>query len=96
MRSIDNKLIIRIVVGILFFAALAFLVFNENGLMKYLNAKKELKQMDKDINKAEEKLIMLSREIDSLKTSKVKLERVAREKYHMVKKSENVFRIEEK
>ena len=52
--------------------------------------------MDDDIKKAEEKLFLLEHEIDSLKTSKEKLERVAREKFHMMKKTEKVFRIEEK
>lgn len=96
MHSIDNKIIIRIVIGLIFIAASVFIVVNENGLLKYLNARKELKQMDYEIKKAEEKLILLELEIDSLKSSKEKIERVAREKYHMIKKTENVFRVEEK
>jgi cell division protein FtsB len=77
-------------------AASVFIVVNENGLLKYLKARNDLKQIDIEISKAEEKLILLENEIDSLKTSKEKFERVAREKYHMIKKTENVFRIEEK
>lgn len=96
MRPIDNKLIIRIVIGILFLAAAAFLVLNENGLLKYLKVRNELKKMESEIRLSEEKLKTLEHEIDSLRTSKEKLERVAREKYHMIKKNENVFRIEEK
>lgn len=96
MRPIDNKLIIRIVIGILFLAAAAFLVVNENGLLKYLKVRNELKKMESEIRLSEEKLKTLEHEIDSLRTSKEKLERVAREKYHMIKKNENVFRIEEK
>ncbi|MFA7420511.1 MAG: septum formation initiator family protein [Melioribacteraceae bacterium] len=92
----NNKLVIRILIAVVFLGASAFIVFNENGLLKFLKIRKELKQMDSEIKKAEEKLFMLEREIDSLKTSKVKLERVAREKYHMLKKTEKVFRIEEK
>lgn len=92
----NNKLVVRILIAVVFIGAASFLIFNENGLLKYLKAKKELKQMDEEIKKAEEKLFMLQHEIDSLKTSKEKLEKVAREKYHMMKKSENVFRVEEK
>ncbi len=92
----NNKLVIRILIAVVFLSASAFIVFNENGLLRFLKIRKELKQMDSEIKKAEEKLFMLEREIDSLKTSKVKLERVAREKYHMLKKTEKVFRIEEK
>jgi len=92
----NNKLVIRILIAVVFLSATSFIVFNENGLLRFLKIRKELKQMDSEIKKAEEKLFMLEREIDSLKTSKVKLERVAREKYHMLKKTEKVFRIEEK
>jgi len=96
MRSVDNKLIIRIIVVLVFLSASAFLVFNENGLLKYFKVKKELKQMELEIRKAEEKLFILKSEIDSLQTSKIKLERVAREKFHMSKKDEKVLLIEEK
>ena len=92
----NNKLVIRILIAVVFLGASSFIVFNENGLLKFLKIRKELKQMDSEIKKAEEKLFILEREIDSLKTSKVKLKRVAREKYHMLKKTEKVFRIEEK
>jgi cell division protein FtsB len=92
----NNKLVIRILIAVVFLGASSFIVFNENGLLKFLKIRKELKQMDSEIKKAEEKLFILEQEIDSLKTSKVKLERVAREKYHMLKKTEKVFRIEEK
>lgn len=91
-----NKLVVRILIAVIFLGAAAFLVLNENGLLKYLKVRKEMKQMDNDIKKAEETLFMLEHEIDSLKTSKEKLERVAREKFHMMKKTEKVFRIEEK
>ena len=91
-----NKLVVRVLIALIFLGATAFLVLNENGLLKYLKVRKELKQMDDDIKKAEEKLFLLEHEIDSLKTSKEKLETVAREKFHMMKKTEKVFRIEEK
>ena len=58
--------------------------------------KKELNQLDNDIRKSEELIKAMEAEIDSLKTSKVKIERVAREKFDMMKKNEKVFKIEEK
>jgi cell division protein FtsB len=91
-----NKIVIRIVVMLLFLGVVAFLVFNENGLMKYLKVRKELKQMETQIKIAEKKLTLLELEIDSLQTSKEKIERVAREKFHMMKKNEKAFRVEEK
>ena len=91
-----NKLVIRIIVGVLLLAVCAFLVFNDGGLIKYLKVRKELSQMDMQIRIAERRLASLEKEIDSLQTSKVKIERVAREKYHMMKKNEKAFRVEEK
>ena len=92
----NNKLVIKIVVAVFLLAVCAFLVFNENGLIKYLKIRKELSQMEIQIRSAEEKLSALEKEIDSLQTSKVKIEQVAREKFHMAKKNEKAFRVEEK
>ncbi len=95
MISFNKKFIIRISIAVVFVSALAFLFLNENGILKYLSMKNEIKKIDRDIIKAEERLRAIESEIDSLKTSKVKMERVAREKFHMMKKSEKVFKVEE-
>ena len=76
--------------------SLAFLFFNENGILKYLKTKSELKRLDLELQRTAEKVKALEKEIDSLKTSKAKIEKVAREKFHMMKKNEKVFKIEEK
>jgi cell division protein FtsB len=95
MISLNKKFIIRISVAVVFVAALAILFLHENGIIKYLNMKSEIRKIDRDIIKAEERLSAIEAEIDSLKTSKVKMEHVAREKFHMMKKSEKVFKVEE-
>jgi cell division protein FtsB len=95
MISFNKKLIIRITIAVVFVAALAFLFLNENGILKYASMKKEIRKLDQDINNAEDRLKSIEAEIDSLKTSKVKMEQVAREKFHMMKKSEKVFKVEE-
>ncbi len=92
----NNKLVKRIIVLVLFLAVCLFLVFNESGFLKYLKVRSELKNMNNQILLAEKKLSALQKEIDSLQTSKEKIERVAREKFHMMKKNEKAFRIEEK
>ena len=91
-----KKIIYRIVLLIVTLAALAFITFNEYGVLRYLHMKKELNQLDADIRKSEERIKAMEAEIDSLKTSKEKLENVAREKFDMMKKNEKVFKIEEK
>jgi cell division protein FtsB len=95
MISLSKKALSTIIIAIVFFFALAFLVLNENGLLKYLKTRNELNSLDAEIRKTEDKIKSAEMEIDSLKTSKVKIEKVAREKFHMMKKSEKVFKIEE-
>ena len=96
MISFNNKLLKRLIIILILLGSLAFLFFNENGILKYLKTKSELKNLDQELQKAVEKVKALEREIDSLKTSKEKIEKVAREKFHMMKKNEKVFKIEEK
>ncbi len=96
MISLNNKLLNRLIIILILLGSLAFLFFNENGILKYLKTKSELKHLDQELRKAVEKVKALEKEIDSLKTSKEKIEKVAREKFHMMKKNEKVFKIEEK
>jgi len=96
MISLNNKLLKKLIIILILLGSLAFLFFNENGILKYLKTKSELKHLDQEFKKAVEQVKVLEREIDSLKTSKEKIEKVAREKFHMMKKNEKVFKIEEK
>ncbi|NJD22918.1 MAG: septum formation initiator family protein [Melioribacter sp.] len=96
MISLNNKLLKKLIIILILLSSLAFLFFNENGILKYLKTKSELKYLDQELRKTSEKVKALEKEIDSLKTSKVKIERVSREKFHMMKKNEKVFKIEEK
>lgn len=80
---------------VLFLAVFAFLFFNENGILKYIKLRNEISNLEKEINKTEEKLKQLQTEIDSLQKSDYKIEQVAREKYNMLKPNEKVFRVEE-
>ncbi len=96
MISLKNKLLKKLIIILILLSSLVFLFFNENGIIKYLKTKSELKYLDQELRKTSEKVKALEKEIDSLKTSKAKIERVAREKFHMMKKNEKVFKIEEK
>ena len=96
MKLPKKKLIYRIVFIIVTLAVVVFITFNEYGFLKYLHVKRELKQLNEEILRSEERIKAMEAEIDSLKTSKEKIEQVAREKYDMKKKNEKVFKIEEK
>ena len=95
MVAIKNKLILRILFLVVVLGAISFLVFNENGIIKYIKMKSELTKMDSDIRQADERIKMLQTEIDSLHSSRLKIERVAREKFNMMKKNEKAFKIQE-
>ncbi|MCL4549792.1 MAG: septum formation initiator family protein [Bacteroidetes bacterium] len=95
MAAFKSKLLLRISLVVVILGALAFLFLHENGILKYLELKSELNKIDSEITASEEKLKSLQAEIESLKNSKEKIERVAREKFNMMKKNEKAFRIDE-
>lgn len=76
---------------------LFYLVFNENGISRYLKLKNQLDSLNVQVNKVEDSNKKLHQSIDSLR-SKVpaKIERVAREKYNMKRKGEKAIKIIEK
>jgi cell division protein FtsB len=88
-------MIIRVILGLLIISISAFLFFNENGILKFLSLKSELRELDLKLKSAEEKIKILEAEIDSLNSSNSKMERVARERYHMMLPGERVLRVEE-
>lgn len=61
----------------------AFLLFNNNGLVKYFRLNSELDDLRMKIELANAEIELLDLQIDSLKNSTVKIEKVAREKYRM-------------
>lgn len=95
MKLGSSKVIIRIILLVVSLAVLAFLFFNEYGILRYLKLKDEISAIEKEISDADNQLQSLKAEIDSLKTSNVKIEKVAREKYNMLRKNEKVLKVEE-
>jgi cell division protein FtsB len=95
MSKSQKKMIIRVILGLLIISISAFLFFNENGILKFLSLKSELRELDLKLKSAEEKIKILEAEIDSLNSSNSKMERVARERYHMMIPGERVLRVEE-
>jgi len=68
---------------IVFSILVAFLLFSNNGLVKYFRLNNELDNLRLNIEKANLEIEKLDSQIDSLKNDTVKIERVAREKYRM-------------
>lgn len=94
-KFLKNKKIVVAVSAVLLLTA-AFFFFYKFGILKYFDLLGQKKELNEKIEQVEEKNKLLRAEIDSLKFKDSKIEKVAREKYHMVRKGEKVYRIEEK
>jgi cell division protein FtsB len=82
---------------VLVLAGLGFLVFNDSGFIKYLKHKSEVDELNKEVIAKELENKDREAEIDSLeKKNPAKIEKIAREKYGMMKKGEKVIKVEEK
>ncbi|MEW6508542.1 MAG: septum formation initiator family protein [Bacteroidota bacterium] len=95
MARLNRKFAIRLLWFVIILGIIAFLAFNQNGVLKFISLRKELNNINLQIKNAEDKIKALEMEIDSLNTIKEKIEKVAREKYHMMKPKERVLKIEE-
>jgi cell division protein FtsB len=93
MRAKNIKYIL---VSALLIAIISFLLFNEFGIVKYLKLRNEIRQIELRIKEAEEEIERMNAEIDSLKNSDVKIEKVAREEYHMLRENEEALEVKEK
>lgn len=73
----------KIIYFIILSLLVVFLLFNNNGLVKYFQLNNELANLRTEIEKANLEIKLLDSQIDSLKNSTIKIEQVAREKYRM-------------
>ncbi len=70
------------------------LIFSEKGFYVYIQAKEERDALKISLDSLRHLNDSLKAEIEELKTSEFKIEKVAREKYGMVKPGEKVYIIE--
>ena len=97
MSKLKNKKTKIYIFLILFLIGLAFLFFNEFGILKYQSLKSEVKSLNEQISNTQKDNEALKKGIDSLqKKIPAKIEKTAREKYHMIRKGEKVIRVKEK
>ncbi|UCH62249.1 MAG: septum formation initiator family protein [Fidelibacterota bacterium] len=72
---------------------LLFLIFNRHGLFRQYQLRSEQKRLDAEIALLQERAAELRQEVASLESDLMYIERLAREKYRMVKRGEKVFRV---
>ena len=69
--------------------------FSDRGLINLWALKKEKLEIQKDINSLRNQIAMLEKEEEKLKFDEKYIERIAREKFKMVKPGERVFKVVE-
>ena len=95
-RYISNK-IAFIVLLILFLIGSVLVIFNNEGILKFIKLKNEVNDLNARISQVEQDNKNIKAEIDSLQNKiPAKIEKVAREKYNMIRKGETTIKVIEK
>ena len=81
------------ILGLLFMVQALFLIFNEFGLKKWIELNKTRNYLKSEIQTLLTQQINLQEEIVKLNVDQDYIEKIAREKFMMVKPGEKVFRV---
>lgn len=92
LNKIKFTKIILYVVSVLI---VSYLVFNDNGLIKFLKIRSELNTLNEEIKKTEDELTSLENSIKMIKSNRDTIEKVAREKFNMKSRNEKVIIVNE-
>ena len=96
MAAVKKKKINIYVIAFIFFCGLLLLIFNNDGLIKYLRLQNEVTEIKEQISEVEKENKSLEGEIDSLqKKSPAKVEKIAREKHNMIREGETTIKVTE-
>ena len=78
------------------FGCIALLLFSDRGLINLWLLKKEKLEIQNEINDLRNQIAMLEKEEEKLKFDEKYIEKIAREKFKMVKPGERVFKVTNK
>ena len=70
-----------------------FLISNDMGIVKWYQLRKERNRIQAEIDQFIQNEGILTDELDRLKNDEEYMKKIAREKFHMVKPGEKVFRV---
>ena len=79
---------VTIIVG-----CISLLLFSDRGLINLWSLKKEKLEIQNEINDLRNQIAMLEKEEEKLKFDEKYIEKIAREKFKMVKPGERVFKV---
>tara|TARA_Y100001980_G_C14167928_1_gene44117 strand:+ start:157 stop:450 length:294 start_codon:yes stop_codon:yes gene_type:complete len=86
--SITNILMVTVIVG-----CISLLLFSDRGLINLWSLKKEKLEIQNEINDLRNQIALLEKEEEKLKFDEKYIEKIAREKFKMVKPGERVFKV---
>ena len=87
--SLTNFLFFSLSVG-----CVLLLLFSDRGFIALWNLKKEKVEIQQEINSLRQQIVSLEKEAEKLKFDEKYVEKIAREKFRMVKPGEKVFKVE--
>ena len=73
-----------------------FLVSNDMGIIRWYQLRSERNQIQINIDRLIQEEVELTSELDRLTNDKEYIKKIAKEKFHMVKPGEKVFRVIER
>lgn len=86
--SLTNILMVTMIFG-----CISLLIFSDRGLINLWSLKKEKQEIQNEINDLRNQIAMLEKEEEKLKFDEKYIEKIAREKFKMVKPGERVFKV---
>ena len=86
--SLTNILMVALVIG-----CISLLVFSDRGLINLWSLKKEKLEIQNEINNLRNQIAIIEKEEEKLKFDEKYIEKIAREKFKMVKPGERAFKI---
>lgn len=72
---------------------LGYAVFGKKGILQRVELEMENRELREKLKTEQDKSLMLQKEIEDLKTSDKKIEKVAREKYNLAKDGEEFYKV---
>ena len=88
LLTLTNLLMVAIILG-----CVSLLLFSDRGLINLWSLKKEKLEIQNEINNLRNQIALLEKEEEKLKFDEKYIEKIAREKFKMVKPGERVFKI---
>ena len=89
----QQKHLYKGIVFLMFFSFAVIFVFGDHGLLKLYNIKNERKIIQKKIAQLREEKEILKNEKNRIENDLDYIEKIAREKYKMVKPGEKIFKV---